>query len=676
MPRSNRTTLLLAMLALVIGGPLRAQDELAERIPADSLLYLSLPDIPTSWIEAEKTALWKIFHEGEEQTARRWAEDPLVFQEGVSILRTLYGSLAGVELKRLAAAITHLDRRTSSEGLGLVIDLQIGNETSWDRLPKSLGLGDGEQAPSFGQLLVSGEQLTTIDIGSRRIYRWDISPQRAVWSTSRRSMEAVLDEERTSSLAESDAFQRALELTTSAGDEARLFLSSRLMGPFLMMPTEDLEQWTSLWLPGWAALGLRLDGEVIRTALLLGGATDDRELFDLAPAKPISVDALSAVPHDAVVAGAWSFEVDEVLGLLGDQMELVQPGSRGRIEERVEGIRKTAGVHLGTDLLDQLSGELVYYSRRVRAPIPSLIMSFGLRDAGHVETVLKKLAERASGAVSIRASSHGNGRFHTLALRPLARSFPDLSYGVAGDRLWIAFDEQEMEAAMSHAMADEPATLLESEAFRAARSRMDLPGELGSIHYVGQAIHAEWVAGLYQASQLLEVDPLAAAERMPRPEIFARNVFPSISYTIGHRDGWLLKGAGPNGYECLLPAAGSLGAMVAVGQVLDQLARDPITAAKHMILVLDKAVKIYALDHTSRKPRSLDELVEPNDISETGYLDTETIPLDPWGNPFQYLPPSTPTGDDFDIISYGADGVEGGSGPNEDIKLSDIKNPR
>jgi general secretion pathway protein G len=49
------------------------------------------------------------------------------------------------------------------------------------------------------------------------------------------------------------------------------------------------------------------------------------------------------------------------------------------------------------------------------------------------------------------------------------------------------------------------------------------------------------------------------------------------------------------------------------------------------------------------------------------YIDKKEIPKDPWGNEYKYLVPG-PEGDAFGIISYGADGVEGGDGDNKDIK--------
>lgn len=46
------------------------------------------------------------------------------------------------------------------------------------------------------------------------------------------------------------------------------------------------------------------------------------------------------------------------------------------------------------------------------------------------------------------------------------------------------------------------------------------------------------------------------------------------------------------------------------------------------------------------------------------YLKKE-IPLDPWGNPYVYRAPGRNGG--YEIVSYGADGKEGGEGDNTDI---------
>lgn len=47
------------------------------------------------------------------------------------------------------------------------------------------------------------------------------------------------------------------------------------------------------------------------------------------------------------------------------------------------------------------------------------------------------------------------------------------------------------------------------------------------------------------------------------------------------------------------------------------------------------------------------------------------IPKDAWGNDFIYVTPG-PNGMPFDLVSKGADGVDGGDGNNADIKYSDF----
>ena len=49
----------------------------------------------------------------------------------------------------------------------------------------------------------------------------------------------------------------------------------------------------------------------------------------------------------------------------------------------------------------------------------------------------------------------------------------------------------------------------------------------------------------------------------------------------------------------------------------------------------------------------------------------KTLQNDPWGHPYQYVQPGR--NGPFDLISYGADGREGGSGADADITNSDIE---
>jgi general secretion pathway protein G len=64
-------------------------------------------------------------------------------------------------------------------------------------------------------------------------------------------------------------------------------------------------------------------------------------------------------------------------------------------------------------------------------------------------------------------------------------------------------------------------------------------------------------------------------------------------------------------------------------------------------------------------PSEVEDLVEPG-----GYLETTEVPKDGWGNDFDYIlyPES---GKPFVVISYGADGEEGGEGYDADLYSTD-----
>jgi len=53
-----------------------------------------------------------------------------------------------------------------------------------------------------------------------------------------------------------------------------------------------------------------------------------------------------------------------------------------------------------------------------------------------------------------------------------------------------------------------------------------------------------------------------------------------------------------------------------------------------------------------------------------GYLQSSEVPTDAWENPYIYLTPGR-DGQPYEIISYGADGIEGGTGPDADLSSAD-----
>jgi general secretion pathway protein G len=101
--------------------------------------------------------------------------------------------------------------------------------------------------------------------------------------------------------------------------------------------------------------------------------------------------------------------------------------------------------------------------------------------------------------------------------------------------------------------------------------------------------------------------------------------------------------------------------------------------AKMDIAALETALKLYKLDNgiypgTEQGLLALVQRPEtgvtPKKWRQGGYLEKGRVPKDPWGNDYIYLSPGLKG--EFDIISYGADGVPGGENENKDINNWDV----
>ncbi len=97
-----------------------------------------------------------------------------------------------------------------------------------------------------------------------------------------------------------------------------------------------------------------------------------------------------------------------------------------------------------------------------------------------------------------------------------------------------------------------------------------------------------------------------------------------------------------------------------------------VVAAKQDIASVMQALNLYRLDN-SRYPtteQGLQALVSPpttepvpRNYKQGGYL--SRLPVDPWGNSYQFLSPGI--NGEVDVMSFGADGKAGGEGMNADI---------
>ena len=108
-------------------------------------------------------------------------------------------------------------------------------------------------------------------------------------------------------------------------------------------------------------------------------------------------------------------------------------------------------------------------------------------------------------------------------------------------------------------------------------------------------------------------------------------------------------------------------ATFAAPQVLKWLSGAKSDSAQIQIEALGTGIDLYRLEVGSYPP-TLEALVsQPPGVDKWNgpYLRKIVVPKDPWGREYIYRGPGEHG--PYDLLSYGADGVEGGDGENKDI---------
>jgi general secretion pathway protein G len=104
-----------------------------------------------------------------------------------------------------------------------------------------------------------------------------------------------------------------------------------------------------------------------------------------------------------------------------------------------------------------------------------------------------------------------------------------------------------------------------------------------------------------------------------------------------------------------------------------------VAEAKVQIKSFETALKLFKMDNGfyPSTEQGLQSLVEqptagdsPQHYRQGGYLEQSKVPLDPWDHPYVYVCPGVHG--DYDLMSLGADGKEGGEGYDADITNWDL----
>jgi general secretion pathway protein G len=107
--------------------------------------------------------------------------------------------------------------------------------------------------------------------------------------------------------------------------------------------------------------------------------------------------------------------------------------------------------------------------------------------------------------------------------------------------------------------------------------------------------------------------------------------------------------------------------------------RSYLISSKQNVAKMEISKMITALDtyytqfgNYPKSSQGIRALATPNDAFPDAIL--TGVPVDPWGEPYDYICPAKAK--PYEIICYGADGREGGSGADKDISSVSIQERR
>jgi general secretion pathway protein G len=121
-------------------------------------------------------------------------------------------------------------------------------------------------------------------------------------------------------------------------------------------------------------------------------------------------------------------------------------------------------------------------------------------------------------------------------------------------------------------------------------------------------------------------------------------------------------------------------AAIVVPRYMDIVEKGKVTGVQAQIRNFEAGLKMFKLNHGfyPSTEQGLEALISapgsgriPEDYPRNGYLEGSSVPDDSWGTPYIYESPGS-QGYDYEIVSLGADAMDGGEGFDADIESWNI----
>ena len=391
------------------------------------------------------------------------------------------------------------------------------------------------------------------------------------------------------------------------------------------------------------------DGKDWGTHAFIEAPAPRKGLLAMLEAEPVSDDALRAIPATATMAGVARLDLGGLLDAVREMVSKIDEDAGGEIDEGIKQVDEALSLDVRQDVLGPLGDEWAYYIAPEitgRGPLGIVVVN-RLGDAAKAQASWEKLRGLANDVmgqqlppdmkVSFKQAKVGN-----VTVQYLATPFVTPSWAIANGNLYLGLYPQVVAGAAGH-VSREGKSIAENPSFVALRKRLgeqkatafqfyDLP-KTAPTNYQGWLM----MSSFGKFGDLLGVD--TPPMLLPPMQTLLAHVSVAGSVTWTDAAGWHFRGVTPfpGGTVVASETAGAMdvqSAAVLSAILLPSLNRsreqaNRIKSASNLRQI-GQAVQIYANEHKGKFPATLAETLTV-DISPEAFVNPRAETMLPPG---------------------------------------------
>lgn len=613
----TRRFLLATLAAAVVVGPARAQS-VAELLPPDTLLVVSVDDLSGYSESLESMPLSRIMRE--EEVIAFLEKPKALLREGIEKLQNEIQSQEGFEsfelsvddlLKgtygRFFVALTHFSMPDPQAGqsvpdIGLIIGCEgKDGAPDWQALIKDL-LGRAASSHglpvSFQPVQRGGatyEELTGDDAERPPILMGRVGDLQ-LFSLSHETMAGVMARAagaQKPSLRDNPQYAAAQKsLAMDGGSTIRMYLgvdvglrvitevvkmAMTMEGETEFLPLVDriVDMSGLMALKSIAVAGESKDG-VAHSRSFVGIEGEPKGLLKLSPSNPITVDHLSMIPKTAASFTIFNFDVAALYDFIMEVVREVDEGAYQQAMGAVQGVGAMIGgdnpIDLRADLLGNIGPQFMFVQAQSTNPMmPAFLVMAEVRSPDRVTGALKGGLEfgaaQSGGGFSLRTSTYkeieivqvdvGTGGEIPIAITPC--------FCVYDGYLMISLSTGDLKRQIRF-LQKGGSDIRENEDFQRFFSTVPQDAHLTSLSYSDikgavEGLYGQVVMMLPMLTMAIDQELPIDMALMPTSETLTKHLYGSLTYSVVTENGLMSESYSPVGGELLAAIAG--GAAVA-----------------------------------------------------------------------------------------------------------------